>query len=169
MKIYFVVVFFLGISLSSFSQHYEMLNSYRVDVHGNFTSNGFVQIDSSKNEIKFAYVGKNDTTIYLTCYFTNEEIGSDQCNKMLYEILCNDCFKENLASLINKKGEWVEAERNYYVSNKRLGFELSNNKDKASDVKTMRITNTPIENSIATVCFETKTMKTALWKKIVKK
>ena len=168
MKIYFAVVFFLGISFSSYSQYYEMLNSYRIDIHRNFTSNGYVQIDSSKNEIKYAYVFENDTKIYLTCSFTSEKLGGDLCNKMLYEFLCDECFKDNISSVTNKKGEWFESEPNYYISKKRLAFELGNKKDNTSEVKIMRIEKTPNAKTRATIFFEIETMRTEIWKKLKK-
>jgi hypothetical protein len=84
-------------------------------------------------------------------------------------IYSDDCFKVNIASVTNKKGEWIEAEPNYYVSKQRLAYELSNDKDKISDVKTMRITETPNEKPRATILFEIKTMKTETWKELIKK
>ena len=80
-----------------------------------------------------------------------------------------DCIfkKDNIyKGLLN--GEWIESESNYYVSKKRLGFDLSFAKDRESIVKTMRVTNTPNQNVKTTILFKMETMRTKTWKELIK-
>jgi len=170
MKKKFFLILFLTFSFLTYSQYYEMLGSFRQDHLINFSeSSGFYLLDSNKKYLKFAYVFENDTTAYLTCYFTNTELENDVCNKILYEFLCNECAQKNIESIVNNKGEWIESESNYYVSKKRLSFDFSLfGDDRESNVKTMRVIKTPEQKVTTTVLFTSETMRTKIWKEIVK-
>ena len=169
MKKNILLILSLLFSSLAYSQHYEMLGSDRQDHLNNFSeSSGFNLLDSNKNYIKFAYVYEDDTTMHLTCYFTSTEWRNDCCTKVLYEFFCNKCAEDNIASIANKKGEWIESESNYYVSKKRPSFDISFAKDRESDVKTMRVTNTPNQKVKTTILFKMETMRTKIWKELVK-
>lgn len=152
----------------TYSQHYELLG-YDMKSHlSNFSElNGFNMIDSNEKLLKFAYVFEGDTNMFLMCKFTNTEFG-DECTEILYEFFCNECAEGNISSISNKKGEWVETDSNYYISKKRVGFDISLAKERESIVKTMHVTNSPDQKIKTTVLFRQETMKTKMWKKLIK-
>ena len=170
MKKHILLILSLLFYSVTYSQDYEMLGSQREYIIENFSeSNGFSLLDSNKNEMQFTYVFDGDTTSNVTCFFGTEWPFDDVvCTKIIWEFFCDKCAEENIASITNDKGEWIESESNYYVSKKRLGCDLSFAKDRESCVKTMRVTNTPNQNVKTTILFKMETMRTKTWKELIK-
>ncbi len=169
MKTLSTFIFSLFFSFLSYSQYYEMLGSSKEDHLENFSEeNGFFVRDSANNYIQFVYVGEKDTTMYLTCYFEQDEIKNETCYMALYSFLCNSCALENIARITTKKGEWVASELNYFVSKRRLAFNVSLANDRESDVKTMRLNQTPNDQVAYTILFEKETMRTKQWRELIK-
>jgi len=182
MKKHILLILSLLFYSVTYSQYYEMLGSQREYIIENFSeSNGFSLLDSNKNEMQFTYVFDGDTTSNFTYFFGTEWLDQRDsgtlrtwpfddvvCTKIIWEFFCDKCAEKNIACITNDKGEWIESESNYYVSKKRLGFDLSFAKDRESIVKTMRVTNTPNQNVKTTILFKMETMRTKTWKELIK-